>query len=381
MLQSWSARYLDGLTARADRVTVVPATHGLEIRRVDGGTVVWSYAEITQSQGSYDGEPVRFERGVEPTEVLVVDDPAILSRLHQVAALDAQRFHNPGSPSRRPAFILAALAATVVLGAGLYLWAIPAVTTFAAEQVPVSWEEQLGEVVTNSLIGSLPHCEDKAVASAVDDLVQRLAATLPGNPYRFQVSVVRHDLMNAFAAPGGHIVVFSGLLSRTARPEELAGVLAHEMSHVVRRHGTKSLFREVSTSVFLAALIGDVSGGLGLVLENARTLGGLHYSRQAEDEADLDGLKMLVAARLDPDGMLDFFEKLQSRELRVNQELLKYFSTHPLTPDRIARLKAEQGNQSGVFTTVPSAARWTSLAKACNPGRTAAASRSATPSH
>lgn len=366
-MQSWSARYLDGITAHAETVTVVPAAHGLEIRRAGGGSVVWPYAEVTQTQGDYHGEQVRLERGIEPVEALVVDDPAILSQLHKVAPRVAHRFHDPKSRVRRPALVIMALVAAIALGVGMYVWAIPTAATFAAEQVPVSWEKQLGEVVTSSLVGSMPKCEDKEVVRAVDDLVARLAATVPDNPYTFQVSVVRHDMMNAFAAPGGHIVVFSGLLRRTERPEELAGVLAHEMSHVVRRHGTKSLFRDVSTSVFLAALFGDVSGAMSTVLESAKTLGGLHYSRQAEDEADLEGLKMLVAARLDPSGMVSFFEKLQKKDLKVSQEFLKYLSTHPLTGDRIARLKAEPIARAGPFQQLAVSATWKTLAPACNP--------------
>jgi len=316
----------------------MPAAYGLEIRRAGGGAVVWPYAEITQTQGDYDGEQVRLERGAAP-EVLVIDDAAFLSQLRKVAPRSTHRFHDPGSRLRRPAWVGMALVASIVLAAAIYFWGIPSAATFAAEQIPVSWEEQLGEVVSGTFAGSLPKCEDKEVIGAVDDLVARLAAAVPGNPYTFRVSVVRHDLMNAFAAPGGHIVVFSGLLRRTERPEELAGVLAHEMSHVIQRHGTKALFRDVSTSIFLSAIAGDASGAMGKVLESAKTLGDLHYSRKAEDEADLEGFKMLVAARLDPGGLVSFFEKLQKKDLKVNQEFLKYLSTHPLTGERIARLK------------------------------------------
>lgn len=364
-MPSWPARYLDGVTAHTEDVTVTPAAYGLEIRRASG-IVVWPYAQITQTQGHYHGEQVRLERGTEPVEALVVDDAAFLSSLHKAAPRASHRFHDPTFRVRRPALVGFALVAAITLSAGIYFWGIPAAATLAAEQVPVSWEEQLGETVAESLIGSTPACENKEVQAAVDDMAARLAQTIPDNPYTFRVSIVRHDMMNAFAAPGGHIVVFSGLLRRTDHAEELAGVIAHEISHVVRRHGTKALFRDVATSIFLSAVIGDAGGAMGTVLESAKTLGGLHYSRKAEEEADLDGLKMLMAARIDPAGMVRFFEKLSDKELKIDGEFLRYISTHPLTVDRIAALQAAQIGKGSAYLRLPSDKNWKALASSCN---------------
>lgn len=365
-MRSWSARYLDGVNAHPEEVTATPTAHGLEMRRADGGLVVWAYADITQTQGRYRGEHVRLERGSGPVQTLVVDDADILTAMHQVAPRAAHRFHDPRLRARRPMLVVIALVAAVALGAGIYLIAIPAAATFAAERVPVSWEEQLGEVVVGSLTESKPVCTNAEVARAVDDIVARLAATVPDNPYTFRVSVVRQDVLNAFAAPGGHIVVFSGLLRRTDRPEELAGVLAHEMSHVLKRHGTKSLFHDVSTSIFFSAIAGDASGAMRMVLDSAKTLGRLRYSRQAETEADVAGIRMLAAAHIDPRGMLSFFEKLQKREPDADRAVLAYLSTHPLTGERIATLKATDALARGPFKPLPMRTRWKALAAACN---------------
>lgn len=368
MLQSWPARYLDGVTAHAQSVTVTPTAHGLEVRREGGGTVVWPYADVSQTQGNYRGEHVRLERGREPAEAIIVDDVAFLTQLYKVAPRAAGRFHNPSSRARRPALVVMALVAAIALGAGIYFWAIPATATFVAEQVPVAWEEELGRTVANAMIGSTAKCTDREVTRTVEDIVTRLAATVPANPYTFRVSVIADETMNAFAAPGGHIVVYAGLLQRTERAEELAGVLAHEISHVVRRHGTKSLFRSVATSVFLSAVAGDASGAMSVVLESADTLSSLHYSRRAEDEADLDGLKMLAAARIDPHGLVDFFEKLRKKKAKTDAEYLRYLSTHPLTSDRIARLKAEPSIESGPFAPLSSRTKWKKIVASCGTG-------------
>lgn len=364
-MQAWPGRYLDGVTAHPESVTVTPAAHGLEIRRADGSLMVWRYLDVRQTQGNYHGEQVRLERGTKTVEALVVDDTAFLSRLHRIAPRVSGRFHDPTSRSRRPFLVAAAFVVAIVLSIGIYFWGIPATATFLAEQVPVSWEEELGRTVTESFIGSEPVCADTRVAAAVNDMVQRLAATVPDSPYKFRVTVVQHDQINAFAAPGGHIVVFSGLLERTTRPEELAGVLAHEMNHVIHRHGTKSVFRDVSTSIFFAVLLGDFGGAMGIVLESAKTLGALDYSRQAENEADRDGLSMLKLARIDPAGMVSFFEKLETQVGSKEPELFRYISTHPLTRDRIAKLRAEIGTPAEKFISLYSAKRWKDIAAAC----------------
>jgi hypothetical protein len=128
------------------------------------------------------------------------------------------------------------------------------------------------------------------------------------------VIVANNPTVNALATPGGSIVVFRGLLERTENAEELAGVLAHEIQHVMHRHSTKAILRQASAGVLMAALVGDVSAVVAFGLQSARTLGDLRYSRQAELEADRDGARMLHAAAVDPAGMVSFFQAMQREE-------------------------------------------------------------------
>ncbi len=137
--------------------------------------------------------------------------------------------------------------------------------------------------------------------------------------------------------PGGYIVVNRGLLEKTETPEELAGVLAHEVQHVVQRHATRALFREMSVRILLASLTGDANG-LGQALSAAGKLGGLRYQRGDEEAADRDGMKMLQAARIDPSGMISFFRRL-AREGQRGPQAPAYLSTHPQTADRILQLE------------------------------------------
>ncbi|HET7296195.1 MAG TPA: M48 family metallopeptidase, partial [Gemmatimonadales bacterium] len=334
----WQAFYLDGQTAIRHPCSVRLMREGLEVSTPGGWRRFWTYGEVRQTQGFYEGEEVRLERGGELPEALLVPDAGFLASLHEAAPQLGARFHDPARRGSRAR--LTVLAAVAVLGitGGLYLWGIPALAAVLAPRVPVSWEERLGRSAVEHLAPPERVCEDPPRQQALDSVVARLAAAAPRSPYTFHLFVVNQPQVNALAAPGGYIVVFRGLLERTRSPEELAGVLAHEMQHVVQRHATQAVIQHASTGLLLAALTGDMTGPLAYGLESARVLAQLQYSRRAEAQADDGGMKMLLAARIDPAGMIRFFEALMKGD-KQPPAALQYLSTHPSTADRIEHLK------------------------------------------
>ncbi len=336
----WEGHYLDGRTAARRRATIRPMRSGLEIATEDGATLWWPYGEIRQTQGFYAGEEVRLERGGELAEVLLVPDAGFLTALRQQGAPElTRRFHDPARRRFRIQLTLLAGLGAIALTAALYLWGIPALAAVLASRVPVAWEERLGKAVADEVAPPGKRCADPARAGAIERILATLTAPVPAAPYTFRVFVVDGATVNAFALPGGYVVVYRGLIERTRTAEELAGVLAHEIQHVLHRHVTRALFQHASTGLLLTALTGDASGVLAYGLEAARTLGTLRYSRQAEEEADADGLRMLQAAGIDPAGMIAFFESLKQEERHVPARL-EYLSSHPATERRIERLRA-----------------------------------------
>jgi beta-barrel assembly-enhancing protease len=218
--------------------------------------------------------------------------------------------------------------------------------------------------VTSELAPPSRRCLDREEQGRIDAITETLVKTLPEERYPFRVIVANNPTVNALAAPGGFIVVFRGLLERTESAEELAGVLAHEIQHVMHRHSTKAILRQAGAGVLMAALVGDVSAVVAFGLQSARTLGDLRYSRQAELEADRDGMRMLHAAAVDPAGMLSFFQAMQ-REEGTPQSATRYLSTHPAAVDRLQALTTLAAARTRPPAKLLPSVDWNEVTKMC----------------
>lgn len=339
MPTSRSAYYLDGRTARRHPVTLTVTPAALHVAMPDGSAKHWPYDEIRQTQGTYRGEAVRLEFGPEPAEAIVISTAALLKDIHGAAPTLARHFHNPARRHARIGWTLCAAVSIALLVVGLYRWGIPGIASAATRYIPVAWEESLGRQVVAHLAPETQQCRDPERLRKLDHIVQTLAATHPASPYRITIAVVDAPTVNAFAAPGGRLVILRGLLERTASPEQLAGVLAHELQHVYQRHTTKAILEQTAATWLLTAVSGDMSGGLAWGLQGARTMGSLHYSRTHETEADIEGLRMMQAARLDPAAMIAFYGTME-RGAQDHAGSPDFLSTHPEMGERLATLIA-----------------------------------------
>lgn len=328
--------YLDGQTPKRHRAVVHFMPDGLRIVIEDSSMLWWPYEEIHQSPHAFPKEEMGLERGGEIPEILLLPSAIFLQGLKGIAPEVAKRFHDQ---KRRKNWVmitlLSALGIAVVMMV-LYVWGIPALASLVASQVPVTWEEHLGQSVVQHLAPPEKRCLDPVGREVVDRIAKQLTTSSPQNPYTIRVFVVKDQTVNALAAPGGYLILYEGLLKRTKTPEELAGVLAHEMQHIFHRHPTKALLQHVSTRLLISAMMGDARGAMAFGLESARILGILRYSRQSEGEADRGAIQMLAASGMNPAGLATFFEGIQKEE---SLRLPAYLSTHPELGERIHLLK------------------------------------------
>jgi predicted Zn-dependent protease len=173
------------------------------------------------------------------------------------------------------------------------------------------------------------------------NLVRNSDAKVP-----FTIKVIDSDEVNAFALPGGFFYVNSGLILRAQEESELAGVMAHEISHVTARHGTCQATKgELMQLASIPAMIFIPYTWAGYALYQglnmAIPLTFLKFSRDAEREADFLGIQYMYKAGYDPNAYVTFFERIQADEKRRPGTIPKVFSTHPPTPERIANTQKE----------------------------------------
>lgn len=333
----WQGSYFDGRTATRHPVGVRVLREGLAFTTGEGTVHLWPFDRISHPGSAHPRDPAQFEFGQDPVEVLVVPDSTILAAIRETAPDVLRRFRRPARRRRMVLGTAGAIIAIIAIAAALYGWGIPALVEVTAARTPVAWEEKLGETVMVTLAPEPLRCTDSGPQRSLDTLMATLAAQTPDSPYRYRIFLVKLDVPNAFAAPGGYLAVTTGIIEVMDRPDELAGVLAHEMQHVVQRHATKLLLREVSLQTLLRMASGDL-GGLNSTLRMAHTLGRFRYQRDEESAADRGAVAMLATARIDPRGMVTLLEKLQ-RSPAGRLAPPAYLSTHPDLDARITTLK------------------------------------------
>jgi predicted Zn-dependent protease len=213
-----------------------------------------------------------------------------------------------------------------------YVWLLPAIATYGAKVFPKDYEIELGQKMYASVLEG--EQIDSSKTLAINHFFNQLNIE---KSYPVKITVVNSNVTNAFAMPGGGIVVYDAILNNMNSPEQLAALLAHEYSHVELKHATRNLFRTLSGYLFLSIVFGDMSGVGGILIENAHQLRNLSYSRALETEADNSGLKVLKENKLNPKGMIDLFEllKKESDGVQVNELI----STHPDLDNRIQNVE------------------------------------------
>lgn len=224
----------------------------------------------------------------------------------------------------------------LILVAGLW-WGSNLLVALAVERIPVEWEQKLGEAAYRDFLAHQTVLKEGPAVAAVQEITQRLVRPLSHNPYTFEVTVVKSDVVNAFALPGGYIVVFTGLMQSATSAEEVAGVLGHELNHVLQRHGLERIVKRLGILVAASIVVGDQQGLAGLMKQFGVELMTLKFGREQETEADVAGLRLLYDARIDPSGMIRFFERLSEKD----EGRVEWLSTHPMSRGRAERLKAE----------------------------------------
>ena len=326
----YPAEFLDGWSLATVAVEVELSAAGL--RAVDAAgkeRALWSRSGL-RCDAMQQGGVLHVTHAAAGAETLVVRDPELAERL---LALCVEVKALPGG-KQRGRFVVIWAGALLVLGALAYYGA-PLLAHVLAMRIPLEHERALGTQIEAVL--DFASCSNPAGEAALRELEQRLIGQAGAKAESFELRIVQMPEPNAFALPGGLIVVTSGLLEQSERADEVAGVLAHEVEHVMQRHVLSGFIRDALMSGLWAVSLGDYSGLLVVDPSTAYRVANLKFSRSDEDAADSGAVTRLHRAGISHQGLIQFFERLRGEH---DIDGPAWLSTHPSTGDRIDRLRA-----------------------------------------
>lgn len=360
--------FFDGMTSTRHDVTVEAAPERLRVRAADGALLAeWAYDEL---QALPAPESVlRLGRHDSPILArLEIRDVALAAAVKQLAVtLDPTGAAERRSRVKVVGWTLAACVSIVLVA----FFGLPAIVDRAAPLIPMSVERHLGNAVdaqvrsmldTSTRSGKPFECgtaeSEKAGRAALEKMIGGLerAADLP---IPLKTIVVRRKEANAIALPGGHIYVFQGLVDKSNNPDELAGVIAHEIGHVANRDGTRSILQAAGVSLLFGILLGDFTGG-GLVVMAARQIVQSSYSRDVEAGADLFSVRLMNKIGADARALGTILGRIAGEDLPVISIILD----HPQTKDRAAAIEAAAGSARAA-KPVLAPEEWTALKGIC----------------
>jgi predicted Zn-dependent protease len=241
--------------------------------------------------------------------------------------------------ARTPMIVALILALVVAAYADSRTQLKPGWNLFSTQQ-----DVEMGREVSKQAESQLSILNDRQATAYIDSLGRSLAAHAPGEKYPYQFKIVNDKAINAFALPGGFVYINRGAIEAADNEGQIAGVMAHEIGHVVLRHGTNQTSKAYIAQAPLAILggvlgsnsVGSILAQLGVGFATNSLL--LKYSRDAERQADLMGTQILHDSGYDPRAMVDFFEKIQAESKGRASE---FFSDHPNPENRISYVQQE----------------------------------------
>jgi beta-barrel assembly-enhancing protease len=330
------------------------------------------FAELALSfQGESDRYVCLSSRSCVGAARILVPDKTIIGELERTGlppdALQSLRDAEADRRRRKSRHAAALGAAVAVIGALvlaawiLLRWAVGE----AVESVPPAWEREIGRAAAQGVLAETAVCTDPKMNAAIQEIGRRLVMGLGATPYAWKVRVIDAPEVNAFALPGGYVFVNRGLVERASDGDEVAGVLAHELEHVVRRHGIENVARQLGLMIAARALLGDVGAVEQAIAGNAAQLASMSFSRDQEREADRLGLELAVRARFDPAGLERLMQTLAGEEGAAGA-VMSFVSTHPASQERAEAL-AELRRKLGTPKVDPLAADWKAAKASCTP--------------
>lgn len=345
----FQAVFYDGQTPKAHAARVQVLNRDLVVRYDGAPAEIWLLDDVIILQRPRDGLEGIIGNWHKPDQQLLVDDIALFRQL----------INRIPKPTRRrdqlkiPLAILSIMAAFVIAVTII----IPYFATSFAPLIPFEWEAKLGKNMYAQWMDGEQICSHPEGIAALHTLQTKL-------PFKhtIQLAVMRSDKANAFTLPGGYIVLLEGLIREAESPEEVAGILAHELGHVYHRH----ILERTLNTVGIGLMVDMFTGGGGTAIYATSAILQLSFSREQEAEADRYALTLLDQNHINPTRMADFFSRAaKTKEGKQWQEMLEFLSTHPAAQARMDDIRQWAAEQKTDYQPVLSLPEWDALKNIC----------------
>lgn len=251
-------------------------------------------------------------------------------------------------------------AITVLLFFGMWLLSAQAdwVRILNVKKVTDSTEQKIGDLIWEELQKTEEVIKDIQVINTLDSIIDKICQPNDIDASNIKVHVIRKDETNAFVLPNGHLIVYSGLILNAEKPEEIAGVISHEIAHITRNHVMKKLISQIGLSVLVA--VTDKTGNLETIREATKLLSTSAFDRTLEKEADIQAVDYLINAKVNPEPLAEFLYKL-SIENQGNSKYLTWISTHPDSKERAEYILSYSKDKMSAFKPVLANDTWQQL--------------------
>ncbi len=353
-IREWQGRYFDGETPVPIEVTVIATEDSLSLFTKSDGLLIRQikFTDLTLVHTKANGQRVDFSVCNEIAARLSIEGKGVSYQLKNF--FPQARGSLPGM-GKKSTLMVSLFLIVFLLSFGLFIWKI---SGFIPSLLPTNYVIAMGDStldIIHSAYGST--CKNADAEKVLDKMVNRIRGDRKFK-YPLHVEVVNSEIVNALAAPGAKIVIFNGLLTQADSAEEVAGVLGHEMGHVLKQHSLTRLAQTMGLDLMVALLGGSNLGGI------SQQILLMSYSRDAENEADEMSIMLLNEASISTNGAADFFDKLSQNNPSSNEDSLDiplFLSTHPASDQRANLYRSVSTAHQPVLTEE----EWEVLLKIC----------------
>jgi len=364
-----TAQFFDGQSARAYEAALTVVRHDgkptLLIECAGKPDVLWPVNHLRELSNQARNQGIVLQLDGDDTARLIVPQDHAEEVIREI------------SPNLRKRSVSGKMVRKLVLWAGgaaasvavILLVILPAMSDQLATMIPPAREAALGRTalkqIERFMLGSQKSltCTNKAGVAALNKMTARLAKGAD-IPYDLNVQVYNHKLVNAFAVPGGNVVIFDGLIKIADTPEEVAGVLAHEIGHVFYRDPTRLTLRSASSAGILGMVFGDFAGGFAALVITERLINA-SYAQDAEAGADVFAYQVLNKVGLPSAPLGDFFDKLK-KKYGDDEGLMSHLASHPNLAGRAKAARQASTVSADTFEAILTSEEWADLRRICD---------------